>query len=174
MYQDAHFGVRDNQLGFPITSFEARRPESAISVEFQHLFRSRYFNLVSGVGHFNINGHIDQTLNTVLPPPSDVIRFPRIGTDLQHTNVYAYSYINLLKHVTFTLGASGDFTDGDSPDVSGKRQFNPKFGITWEPIPGWETSVQPEIRHYLGADSGHHTARGCIQDFEENPDHGPD
>jgi hypothetical protein len=136
MYQDGHFGGRDNQLGFPITSFEARRAESAISVEFQHLFRSRYFSLVSGVGHFNINGRRDQTLNFALPPPDDVLRFPRISTDLQHTNVYVYSYINLLKNVTLTLGGSSDFTDGDSPDVSGKPQFNPKFGITWEPIPG--------------------------------------
>jgi outer membrane receptor protein involved in Fe transport len=38
--------------------------------------------------------------------------------------------------VTFTLGASGDFTSGDSPDTKNINQFNPKFGITWEPIPG--------------------------------------
>jgi outer membrane receptor protein involved in Fe transport len=49
--------------------------------------------------------------------------------------VYAYSYINLVKNVTFTVGASADFLSGDSPDVGNKDQFNPKFGITWNPFP---------------------------------------
>src|SRR5207248_8651301 len=95
--------------------------------------RSRYFNLTSGVGHVDRNSTAKLTAGTVLPPPDDVLRFPTLDTDLRHTNVYAYSYLNLLKKVTFTLGASGDFTDGESPDVKGITQFNPKFGITWEP-----------------------------------------
>jgi len=49
--------------------------------------------------------------------------------------VYAYSYINPLKQVTFTLGVSGDFTDGASPDVSGINHINPKVGVTWNPFP---------------------------------------
>ncbi|HWO41111.1 MAG TPA: TonB-dependent receptor [Candidatus Eisenbacteria bacterium] len=113
--------------------FDQHRPESATSSEFQHLFRAPAFNLVSGLGYFKTDGKIDQTL--ILPPPIGPTRLPRIGTDLKHTNVYLYLHLNAVRNVTFTLGASGDFTDGESPDVSGNRQFNPKFGITWNPLP---------------------------------------
>jgi hypothetical protein len=37
--------------------------------------------------------------------------------------------------VTFTVGASADFLSGDSLDVGNKDQFNPKFGVTWNPFP---------------------------------------
>ena len=72
---------------------------------------------------------------TIFPPPRNIITSPSSSTDLKHTNVYAYSYINVLKNVTFTLGASGDFATGDSVEFEDKRQFNPKFGITWNPLP---------------------------------------
>ena len=59
-----------------------------------------------------------------------------MSTDLHHFNTYAYSYINLLKNVTFTAGLSIDVLSGDSLDVGDQTQANPKFGITWEPIRG--------------------------------------
>jgi tetratricopeptide (TPR) repeat protein len=131
IYQDADFSLTD-ELG----SFDAKRPEDAYSGELQHLFRSQYVNLVSGVGYFDINGKIDTTITFDLPPPDGpIIVQSTTSTDLQHVNVYAYSYINLLKNVTFTLGASADFLSGDSPDVGDKDKFNPKFGLTWNPIP---------------------------------------
>ena len=84
-----------------------------------------------------------QTVGLNIPTPvgprSTVTRSTR-STDLRHTNVYAYSYINLLKNVTFTLGVSGDFTDGVSPDVSGINHINPKLGVTWNPFP--DTTVR--------------------------------
>ena len=54
--------------------------------------------------------------------------------DLQHFNVYAYAYVNLLKNLTATLGLSFDSLSGDE-DVD-KDQVNPKFGITWTPFAG--------------------------------------
>ena len=55
-----------------------------------------------------------------------------------------YSYINLLKNVTFTLGASGDFFDTTSGSGLGDRsQFNPKFGITWKSVPS--TTVRAAV-----------------------------
>jgi hypothetical protein len=64
--------------------------------------------------------------------------FPVASTDVQnidtkHANVYAYAYLNLLKNLTLTLGASGDFFQSDVVD---RDQFNPKFGISWTPVPG--------------------------------------
>jgi hypothetical protein len=141
-YHHADFGSTDNQFPlFPPSSFlKLKRPEDGFSAEIQHLFRLRHFNLVSGVGHFNIDGKatVASTINLPLPPegPGPILSSTTSSTDLEHTNLYAYSYINLIKNVTFTLGFSADFVKGDSPDVGDVDQFNPKFGITWEPIPG--------------------------------------
>src|SRR5262249_37920917 len=125
---------------------DIRTPESALSGEVQHLFRSRYVNFVSGVGHFHIDGRFKTTLDfqsliIPLPPPLPPVIIPaqRISTneddDVTHTNAYLYSYIKPLEDLTLTLGASGDFLSSDKK-VADKDQFNPKFGITWEPIPG--------------------------------------
>jgi outer membrane receptor protein involved in Fe transport len=37
--------------------------------------------------------------------------------------------------MTLTLGASGDFFDSKTDDQVDTDQFNPKFGITWSPVP---------------------------------------
>lgn len=103
-----------------------QRPESAFGAELQHLFRARHFHITSGAGYVSIDGNIDRIFRGRL--------ISRTPTDLNHINIYAYSYIDLLKNITFTVGASGDFTSGDSPDVAEKSEFNPKFGIMWSPL----------------------------------------
>jgi tetratricopeptide (TPR) repeat protein len=136
IYQNANFRSRENEVPQDpfFTFIDARRPESSLSTEFQHLFRSQYFNLTSGVGYAKSDGAVNTTIGTILPPPFDVIPLPSASTDAKYTNVYAYSYINFLKDVTFTLGASGDFVSSDSPEFKSTNQFNPKFGITWNPF----------------------------------------
>jgi hypothetical protein len=152
IYQDANFSVRENEIPRnPFATFsDAKRPESSFSAELQHLFRSQYFNLTSGVGYAKSDGEVDITAGTILPPPlpplSVIIRSSS-DTDLKHANVYTYSYINLLKNVTFTLGASGDFVSSDSPEFKGEDQFNPKFGITWNPFPA--TTVRAAVFRVL-------------------------
>ena len=42
----------------PGSFIDLKVPENAFSVELQHLFRSRYFNLTSGVGYFDIDGEL--------------------------------------------------------------------------------------------------------------------
>ncbi|MGI0014849.1 MAG: TonB-dependent receptor, partial [Nitrososphaera sp.] len=101
-------------------------------------FRSKYISFVSGVGHFSIDSK--DNIVTVLDPPPPGPPFIRtlrlVDRDVQHTNVYLYSYIPLPKNVTLTLGASGDFFDTALPGMKAPiNQFNPKFGITWNPIP---------------------------------------
>ena len=34
-----------------------------------------------------------------------------------------------------SAGTSGDFFDSDSAETPDEDQFNPKFGITWNPVP---------------------------------------
>jgi tetratricopeptide (TPR) repeat protein len=143
IYQDFNEHQRDSAPPFPGFRFvDFKFPLDAFSVELQHLFRSQYFNLTSGVGYADSNGRVDTTLGLDLPPPPigpGPIEIPlTTDTDIQHTNFYAYSYINFLKNVTLTVGFSADFLRGASDVVphGDKDQFNPKFGITWEPIPG--------------------------------------
>lgn len=130
-YQNADFDVTDK-----FGSFDAKRPEDAYSGEAQYLYRSQYANIVTGAGYFDINGRIDTTITIDIPPPDGpIIAESTTSTDLQHLNMYLYSYLNPFNNVTFTIGASADFLSGDSPDVGNEDKFNPKFGVTWNPIP---------------------------------------
>ncbi|MGH9895140.1 MAG: TonB-dependent receptor domain-containing protein, partial [bacterium] len=117
---------------FPVAGgfIDSKIPETAFSVELQHLFRSRYLNLQTGGGSFGVDGKEDLTITS---PGSEPFRLVT-DLDLQHFNVYAYAYVNLLKNLTATLGLSFDSLSGDE-DVN-KDQVNPKFGITWTPFPG--------------------------------------
>ena len=114
----------------------------AYSGELSYLFRSQYIDFVSGAGYFDTDSKItastDVTLslgppiNTTTPVPTS----PEVSdSDVTHPNVYLYSYIKPLENLTFTVGASGDFFDGGVSKVEDKDQFNPKFGIIWNPFP---------------------------------------
>jgi tetratricopeptide (TPR) repeat protein len=127
-YQDAEDISRDEEF-----DFKFKGTERAFGGEIQHLFRSQPFNLTSGIGYFDLDGEIEATFGPFGPDSPAVVQ--TIPTDLRHINVYAYGYINLLKQVTFTVGASFDSTSGEQPGA-GDDFFNPKFGVTWEPIPG--------------------------------------
>jgi tetratricopeptide (TPR) repeat protein len=135
-YQKADFRDKDEQFFMPgIPFFDVKIPQDAIGAEFQHLFRSRYFNLTSGVGYFDIDRKLDTTLGVGFPPDPIEVASGTTDLDLRHANAYVYSYVNLLRNVTFTVGISADFLSGDSPEVDNQDQFNPKFGITWNPFP---------------------------------------
>jgi hypothetical protein len=131
-------GLRDNQIpGLPpdFLDLTLQRPEDSVGFETQHLFRSQYINLTTGVGHTSITGSIDS--QQAFSPPLDFLNSTdHVSLDLSHTNAYAYSYLKPVQRLTLTLGVSGDFTDGNSPDVAGINQVNPKFGVSWEPVAG--------------------------------------
>jgi hypothetical protein len=137
IYQDTTFYVKDEQPvvapGF-VTFLDANFPVDSLSAEVQHLYRSRYVNLTTGIGYADVDGAIDLSVVTILPPPFDVTR-TSIEQGIEHTNVYMYSYIRPLSNLTVTVGASGDFVSADDPQVE-KDQFNPKFGIVWTPLSG--------------------------------------
>ncbi len=140
-YQDAQFDLTDAEPPEPFLDLiDLERPEEAFGGEVQYLFRSRFINITSGIGYFDVNGRIDATTGLDLPPPPNgpgsITVSSVIDTDIKHVNPYVYSYIHALKNVVLTLGGSGDLVDSDSPDFKGKDQFNPKFGMTWEPIRG--------------------------------------
>jgi len=138
MYQTEDRRQRDSS---PTIRLFDKGDDRAHSGEMQYLFRSRYTNVVSGVGYFNIDSKDSLLTEVVVTPPfpfpPQVMRNPPqlLDNDVRHTNVYLYSYLQFLRNVTFTLGGSGDFFDTDVGGVESRSQFNPKFGITWNPLP---------------------------------------
>ena len=150
MYQKRDSKQLDEPTTPLIVSIDDQFPDrEAFSGELQHLFRSKRVDLTSGVGQFNISSNNIVTTTLAIPcfapfpPPSPFCPAgppPQIFTantseDVEHTNLYLYSYIKLPKNVTVTLGASGDFFNTDSSAANDTDQFNPKFGVTWNPVP---------------------------------------
>jgi Tfp pilus assembly protein PilF len=122
---------------------DADGDQDAYSAELQHLFRSNYVNTVVGGGYFRIEQDFDFDQDLFFPiidPPIFLGSFDaKSELDTDHYNAYLYSYLNFLKNVTLTVGASADFFDLEDQEGEGdldKNKFNPKFGITWNPYPG--------------------------------------
>ena len=133
LYQKRKSTLTDIDPPYPgLSFFEADGKYDSYSSELQHLFRSQYVNLTTGAGYFDIDGK-DVTVTQV----TFVTRVTPLDADIQHLNLYGYSYIRPLSKLTFTVGASYDDLDADKGLVpNGDRQkFNPKFGIIWNPFP---------------------------------------
>ena len=133
VYQKAEEDVITSPVPF-VPFLDVKGNRRAFSGEVQHLFRSNYIDIVSGVGHFHINGADKNAIKGFFPP--DIITFLTFtnSRDVRHTNVYLYSYARLLKNLALTIGGSGDFFESQAPGSLPKNQFNPKVGITWNPF----------------------------------------
>jgi hypothetical protein len=129
--QDMDSRVTDQIPEAGIDNLDLKTDAQSVGAELQHLYRSTYFNLVTGAGYFHVDG--ETVSNTQIG--SDSVR-EVIDAGLDHVNLYAYSYLNVLKDVTFTLGVSADLLSGDAPDFQDKDQVNPKLGVTWKPFSG--------------------------------------
>jgi tetratricopeptide (TPR) repeat protein len=137
MYQHSDSSVVDSPSPVFVGLKDKFPGLKAFSGELQHLFRSTYLNVTTGVGHFNVNKKHDVILNFDFTPFGGAPVTSRTLTDEddKHTNVYLYSYLNLPRNVTFTLGVSADIFKTQSKDTDSRNQVNPKFGITWNPLP---------------------------------------
>jgi tetratricopeptide (TPR) repeat protein len=161
LYQDDQRQARDASNP-DATAFIDEPNTRTTSVELQHLYRSPGFNTVGGVGSYRLDRQQSTAFEV---PGLSFTSTESLDASVTHTNVYLYAYLNVLSNVTFTLGASGDFfkSDGstvtttDDPlcifDVTGtcvpfsgpttattsaprsKDRFNPKLGVTWNPLP---------------------------------------
>jgi tetratricopeptide (TPR) repeat protein len=142
-YQASDFRERHEPFPQPgVLILDLNEPnEQDVGGELQYLFRSRYVNLIGGSGYFDIDDKQEQFIRLgppIIPGPPRTL--PTIddrrtaGLDLQHGNAYVYSYINLIKNVTFTVGVSYDHADSEFLGEV-KDMFNPKFGIVWNPFP---------------------------------------
>ncbi|MCK5647235.1 MAG: tetratricopeptide repeat protein, partial [Anaerolineales bacterium] len=108
--------------------------EDGYLAEVRHLLRSEMFQLTSGIGYYDADLKIKMTQNTTLGPPISSTSTEVITQDKdpRHTNLYVYSLINYPKSITWTIGGSADFLEGEMED---SEQFNPKLGLTWNPFP---------------------------------------
>jgi outer membrane receptor protein involved in Fe transport len=76
-------------------------------------------------------------------PPPPIIIAPlapdttdtSLDRDEEHANGYLYTYIEPVKSLTITVGGSYDDLDTDDDATKDRDQFNPKFGVTWNPLP---------------------------------------
>jgi tetratricopeptide (TPR) repeat protein len=148
-FQDTNNTVKDDSPPFRVLTFtDLRLPQDAFSAELQHLYRSRYFGLTSGVGYFDINQKLRSTIGFIFPPPGD-ISASSVNQNFEHVNAYTYANINIVKNMIFTLGASFDYLKGARaviPDGD-DSQLNPKIGITWNPFLG--TTVRAALSKVL-------------------------
>jgi tetratricopeptide (TPR) repeat protein len=145
MYQRRDDTLTDRPtISFGTLSINQKFPDQkAFSGEVQHQFRSQYVNVVTGVGHFNIDQeqNLAVNINLPFPPPPfgpgpiTLTTITNTSEDSKQTNLYLYSNLNLLKNVTFTLGVSGDIFKTQSNNANSLNQANPKVGITWNPFP---------------------------------------
>jgi len=139
IYQDSDGTTNVADFPAPGSFTNIRIPQDAFSIELQHLFRSRFVSVRSGVGYFDINGDINLSFKIDLPPPPDgpgpIEDQATIGASSEHINVYAYADVHLLMNLTATVGLSVDSLNGEGEDGD-KDQFNPKFGLIWKALPG--------------------------------------
>jgi tetratricopeptide (TPR) repeat protein len=91
--------------------------------EIQHVFKTERFNVVTGAGYFSNDFKEVFTLGPFPPDVND--------TETEHTNLYLYSQANYPKNITITVGGSADFFHGQLVD---QDQFNPKLGLTFNPL----------------------------------------
>lgn len=133
IYQDTDGGVNLRPDDPILRMLDLDVDEDSALVEVQHQYKSNHFSLISGIGYANVDSDQEITQVAGLPfTPLQIRAQDKQSIDVDHTNLYLYSNINLIKDVTFTIGASGDLFDSDFTD---EDQFNPKFGITWNPLP---------------------------------------
>lgn len=137
MYQHSDSGLIDSPNSIFVGLKDKFPGVKAFSGEFQYLFRSTYANVTTGVGHFNVNKKHDVILNFDFSPfgGGPVTSRTLTDEDDKHTNMYLYSYLNLPRNVTLTLGVSADIFKTQSKDTDSRNQVNPKFGINWNPLP---------------------------------------
>lgn len=100
--------------------------------EVQHIYRAGWFRATAGAGYtdYNCEDAVEMTMGF---PPMVVADYID-NWDVHHTNLYVYTYWNIPKPVTWTLGISADFFNDTALDVD-QDELNPKIGVTWDLSP---------------------------------------
>ncbi len=120
-------GTLHNIQGSTILDIDGE--EEGYGAELQHLFRSERLHLVSGAGHFETDRR--DVISTRIPVPP--ITLSSVSErETRHSNLYLYAQVRYRPEMVVTVGGSADFYRQGSVD---KDLFNPKLGLTWNPLP---------------------------------------
>jgi tetratricopeptide (TPR) repeat protein len=128
IYQDADFATN---IG---PDFSVNSAQESYKFEIQHLYSARRWHNTSGVSYLTTDrDEITTFIAPISVPPffAENTAVERLETD--QTSIYSYTNLNYLDGVIITIGGSMDFLDGQTVD---QDQFNPKIGVTWEPVTG--------------------------------------
>ena len=130
--RDEAFSETEIGDGF-VTNVDASTETRSWTAEARHFLRLGRVNLTAGAGYFGANRHRQSTIVIPDPDPELTFTFSEESRDKpEQTNLYGYATTNLPGHASLTLGASGDFYRRSLLEIN---QFNPKFGLTWSPLP---------------------------------------
>jgi len=104
--------------------------EDGYIAEVQYVYNTERFHITCGTGYFDADRRDIEMMTPPPPfPPAPLISTTESG--IRHTNLHAYSEITYPHNITWTIGGSADFIHA----IVDRDQFNPKFGVTWNPFP---------------------------------------
>ncbi len=136
VYQDSQIDAKAEDFPVPEGFFKLGIPEESLGAEFQHLYRTESLNLRTGAGAVDLDRKENQAFG--FPAgffgPDPFVMGDAVNASLKHFNGYSYADIQLLGELTATVGLSYDSID--RTDADDKDELNPKFGLTWTPLPG--------------------------------------
>ena len=136
IYQDADYTDRRLIPIMPPIEYSSlwETNTDGYTAEAQYQLRLDRFNIIMGAGYFDGDSDDIFTNFLIIPgiPPIPDPEPPNL-TDTQHTNFYVYSQVKYPEKFIWTLGGSADLFDGGFYDLD-TDQFNPKFGMTWNPF----------------------------------------
>jgi Tfp pilus assembly protein PilF len=150
-----NFMYKDQELPSSSTipdvfTFENIQKQKSLGGELQYLHKLTHLNIIGGLGYVDTSGDITNNFIDAFDPTFNFSSTTNI--DSQHANGYVYAYLNYLKNVTFTLGLSYDSIRGgtDLPEIFDQSQWNPKIGVTWNPVP--DTTIRAAAFRVLKRD----------------------
>jgi hypothetical protein len=125
MIASAIFENTNNSAQAPDRSFVSETKERTRTFEVQHIYRTKYANFVSGMGHYDLD--IDAEVQSQFGSFAD-------NEDGFRNNLYLYMQLNpILPNLRMELGISYDRME----DIGVSRsQVNPKVGLIWNPFNG--------------------------------------
>jgi hypothetical protein len=104
----------------PTPILSVRTHDKADLLELRYLQQLPRLNVTVGVGDYRGDGDQTITFQGNQSPPAALL--------IRHSNVYAYSDIELSKQVTLGIGMSYDDYDGGRFK---RNPVNPKLGVIW-------------------------------------------
>ncbi|VAW84366.1 FIG00860065: hypothetical protein [hydrothermal vent metagenome] len=122
---------RDERFQQPIGLIESDSNRQGYQAELQYLFQSQHYNIVMGLGRYDLD-----VQNRITADLGDLCLFdPQlcvITTNITQLHDNAYAYINITRpaKVIWTVGLGYD--DYEIVDQDRQNRFNPKLGVQWQ------------------------------------------